>query len=105
MMEITTDKDYKVNDNESGFVPPAKEVVKEEKKESYVPPPPYKPFIMFAQRLTKAKIEDHFRKFVEILKRLYINIPLIEVLSQILYYVIFLMEFYQTSENWKISKL
>lgn len=35
-----------------------KKVVKEEKEDSYVAPPPYKPPIPFPQRFMKAKIEE-----------------------------------------------
>ncbi|XP_050875658.1 uncharacterized protein LOC127079297 [Lathyrus oleraceus] len=100
-MEITTDKGHEGNDNKNGYVPfekegeliqPANEVAKEEKEGSYVPLPPYKPHIPFLQRLVKTKIEYHFRKFVEVLKKLYINIPFTEALSQMPSYAKFLKE-------------
>lgn len=40
------------------------------------PPPP------FPQRIRKAKEEQQFGKFLEILKQLHINIPLIEAIEQ-----------------------
>lgn len=58
----------------------------------YVPPPPYKPHIPFSQILLKPKIEDQFRKFVEVLQKLYINIPFTEALSEMPSYTKFLKE-------------
>lgn len=52
--------------------------------------PPYKPLIPFLKRLIKAKIEEHSKKFVEILKNLYNNIPFTKSLSQISSYTKFL---------------
>ncbi|XP_073221659.1 uncharacterized protein [Cicer arietinum] len=53
---------------------------------------PYKPPIPFSQRFTKAKIEEQFRKFVELLKKVNINISLTEALSQMPSYAKFLKE-------------
>ncbi|KEH15543.1 hypothetical protein MTR_0848s0010, partial [Medicago truncatula] len=49
----------------------------ETKVESEKPnvPPPYKPKIPFEQRFTKSKLDEKFRKFVEMLNKLYINVP------------------------------
>ncbi|XP_050914876.1 uncharacterized protein LOC127129794 [Lathyrus oleraceus] len=80
------------HEDEGKSTPPINEVVEEEKEESYAPPPPYKPLIPFPQRLVKAKIIDHFRNFVEVLKKLYINIPFTETLLQIPSYAKFLKE-------------
>jgi hypothetical protein len=38
--------------------------------------------IPFPQRLAKFKLDEQFRKFIEMLKKLYINIPFVEALSQ-----------------------
>lgn len=48
--------------------------MEEEKEKPYVTHSPYKPLIPFLQRAAKAKIEEKFSKFVELLKKLYINI-------------------------------
>ncbi|KAJ8767170.1 hypothetical protein K2173_013567 [Erythroxylum novogranatense] len=51
--------------------------------EKYIPPPPYKPPIPFPQRLHRANLDQQFGKFVDILKKLYVNIPFTEALTQI----------------------
>ena len=68
-----------------------KEGVEEEKEKLYVPPPPYKPLISFP-RLAKSKSEGQFKKFVELLKKLYVNIPFIEAIIQMPSYAKFLKE-------------
>ncbi|XP_021645418.2 uncharacterized protein LOC110638981 [Hevea brasiliensis] len=58
---------------------------KEDKKkieEKYVPPAPYKPPLPFPQRFHKAQLDKQFGKFLEVLKKLYINIPFTDVISQ-----------------------
>ena len=44
-------------------------------------PTPYSPPLPFPQRMVKTKIDLQFGKFLEVLKKLYINIPLTEALS------------------------
>ncbi|XP_057994354.1 uncharacterized protein LOC131174615 [Hevea brasiliensis] len=68
---------------------------KETKKgfeEKYVPPAPYKPPLPFPQRFQKAKLDKQFRKFLEVLKKLYFNIPFTDVISQMPSYAMFLKE-------------
>ncbi|MCI24086.1 hypothetical protein A2U01_0045269, partial [Trifolium medium] len=50
-------------------------------------PPP-----SFPQRLRKAKEEKQFDKFIEIMKQLHINIPLIEAIQQMPYYSKFMKD-------------
>ncbi|KAI5397457.1 hypothetical protein KIW84_063321 [Lathyrus oleraceus] len=64
----------------------------EVKEKPYVPPPPYKPPIMYPQRLANSKTAGQFRKFVELLKQLNITIPFIEAITQIPSYSKFLKE-------------
>ena len=45
-------------------------------------PPPSKPKVPFPQRFTNSKLEAQFKKFVDMLKKIYINIPFTEALSQ-----------------------
>ncbi|XP_058003777.1 uncharacterized protein LOC131180166 [Hevea brasiliensis] len=52
-----------------------KKKVEKEEEEKYVPPPPYKPPLPYPQRFQKAKLDKQFEKFLEVLKKLYINIP------------------------------
>lgn len=82
--------DEKKNESkESEKTQPTCEFLEEEKEKTYVPSPSYKPHIPFPQRSAKAKIKKHFKKFVEIFKNVYINIPFIEELFQISYYTQF----------------
>ncbi|XP_057775327.1 uncharacterized protein LOC130994297 [Salvia miltiorrhiza] len=55
---------------------------KEKKKEVYKAPPPYCPPIPFPQRLPKNNVESEFSKFLEIFRKVNINIPLVEALQQ-----------------------
>ena len=43
---------------------------------------PYKPPIPFPQRLAKVKFKAEIEKFLEALKRLYINIPFLDAISE-----------------------
>lgn len=52
-----TEKEPVSTEKENKQTPKVNEVVEEDKKESYVPPPPYKISIMFPQRFAKEKIE------------------------------------------------
>ena len=54
--------------------------------------PPYKPKTPFPQRFVKSKLDEKFRIFVEMLNKLYINVPFTEVLTQMSSYAKFLKE-------------
>jgi len=68
---------------------PQGEEIKVESEKS-ITPPPYKPKIPFPQRIAKSKLDEQFRKFVEMLNKLYIIVPFTEVLTQM--YAKFLKE-------------
>ncbi|KAJ9180990.1 hypothetical protein P3X46_009167 [Hevea brasiliensis] len=55
-------------------------------------PEPYQPPLPFPWRFQKAKLDKQFRKFLEVLQKLYINIPFTEALSQMPSYAKFLKE-------------
>ena len=55
-------------------------------------PPPYVPPVPFPQRLTKAKIDDQYAKFLEVLKQLTISIPFTDALIQMPSYSKFLKD-------------
>ncbi|KAL5782063.1 hypothetical protein ACOSP7_007092 [Xanthoceras sorbifolium] len=61
-----------------------------------LPPPPevmaYVPPIPYPQRLKKYKDEKSFKKFLEVFKKLHINIPFVEALAQMPTYVNILKE-------------
>ena len=50
----------------------------------------YKPPIPFPQRLQKAKLEEQFSKFLNMLKKIEINIPFSEALTQMSHYAKFM---------------
>lgn len=58
-----------------------------EKEKPYVPPPPYKPKIPYPQRLAKTKNGGQFKKFIEVLKQLYVTVPFVEAITQMHSYV------------------
>eukprot|EP00257_Ricinus_communis_P016231 XP_015574332.1 uncharacterized protein LOC107261208 [Ricinus communis] len=63
----------------------------EEKKEPIVIKP-YKPPIPFLQRLAQAKLEKKYGKFLDILKKLQINIPFLDAISEMPSYAKFLKD-------------
>ena len=52
----------------------------------------YTPAVPFPQRLQKARREEQFSKFLEIFKKIEINIPFVEAINQMLNYAKFLKE-------------
>jgi len=44
-------------------------------------PAPYKPKIPFPQRFAKSKLDEQFKKFIEMMNKLYIDVPFTEVLT------------------------
>ena len=52
----------------------------------------YKPQVPFPQRLQKAKLEEKFSKFLNMLKKIEINIPFSEALTQMPHYVKFMKD-------------
>lgn len=53
---------------------------------------PYEPPIPFPRRLKKQKLEQQYKKFLEVFKKLHINIPLADALFQMPSYVKFLKD-------------
>ena len=53
---------------------------------------PYTPPLPFPQRMAKAKLDLQFEKFLEASKKLYVNIPFTDALSQMRPYAKFLKE-------------
>jgi len=50
------------------------------------------PLLSSPQRFAKTRLDSQFVKFLDVLKKLHVNIPFINALSQILMYVKFLKE-------------
>ncbi|CAM8956969.1 unnamed protein product [Rhodiola kirilowii] len=62
-------------------------------KAPYKEPPPYVPRVPFPQRLVKTtKLDKEFGKFVDILKRLYVHMPFVDLVSKAPLYNKFLKE-------------
>ena len=49
--------------------------------EKPIVPTPYKPKIHFAQRFAKPNLDAQFKKFVDMMKKIYINVPFTQALS------------------------
>ncbi|KAI3461988.1 hypothetical protein Pfo_018651 [Paulownia fortunei] len=71
---------------------PSKEV--DEPKSKLFPdnPPPYVPPIPFPQRFQKQKLDKQFPKFLDVFKKLHINIPFADALEQMPSYIKFMKE-------------
>ncbi|CAM8916768.1 unnamed protein product [Rhodiola kirilowii] len=54
----------------------------EKKEEEPVLMRKYVPMVPFPQRLNKSKLDAHFQRFVEMLKKLYVTLPFHEVITQ-----------------------
>ena len=52
----------------------------------------YNPPVPFPQRLHKAKLEEHFSKFLNMFKKIEINIPFLEALTQMPHYAKFMKD-------------
>ena len=50
----------------------------------------YVPHIPFSQRMQKSKLDDQFAKFLNMFKKLEVNIPFAEALAQMLRYAKFM---------------
>ncbi|XP_016185579.1 uncharacterized protein LOC107627241 [Arachis ipaensis] len=80
------------------------ETKKEEKIVDPVPPKqvlkPYVPKLPYPQRLRKDGKDSQFSRFLEIFKKLQINIPFTEALEQMSLYAKFLKELMTRKKNW-----
>ncbi|XP_052118870.1 uncharacterized protein LOC127748410 [Arachis duranensis] len=63
--------------------------------------PEYKPKMPYPQRLQKASKEKQFSKFVDVFKKLQINIPFAEALEQMPLYAKFMKELLTNKRKWK----
>ncbi|CAM8956512.1 unnamed protein product [Rhodiola kirilowii] len=61
--------------------PPAP-TVEEKKEEEPILMRKYVPMVPFPQRLNKSKLDAHFQRFIEMLKKLYVTLPFHEVITQ-----------------------
>nr|GEV32697.1 reverse transcriptase domain-containing protein [Tanacetum cinerariifolium] len=66
-------------------------------------PKPYKPKILYPQRLRKERMEAHYRKFLDMIRAIRINVPLVNVLAGMPNYGKFLKEL--ISNKHKIEQI
>jgi len=104
------DKNEHVENLEKGMSSPSKEVIDDvihksdevPKDPKTITRKPYTPPLWFPQRMAKAKIGSQFGNFLEVLKKLYINILFTEALTQMPSYAKFLKEI--MSNKWKLEE-
>ena len=60
--------------------------------EKQITPPPFKPKIPFPQRFAKTKLDEQFKKFIEMMNKIYIDVPFTDVLTQMPTYAKILKE-------------
>lgn len=65
----------------------------------------YMPSILFPQCLAKIKLDEQFKFFFKMIKKLYVNIPFIEALQQMSTYCKFLKKILANKRKLKITKL
>jgi len=88
--ESSHDKKEHVENDKKEMSPPSKEVIGDvvhksdevHKDSKITPPKPYTPPLPSPQRMGKARLDLQFEKFLQVLKKLYINIPFTEALTQ-----------------------
>jgi len=61
-----------------------------EQESKTLPPKPYTPPLPFPQRFARTKLKSQFGKFLDMLKKLHVNVPFFDALSQMLLYDKFL---------------
>jgi len=83
--------------------PLSEEVLRESKKP--LDSPTHKPKIPFPQRLAKPNMEAQFNKFVDMLKKICINIPFAEALSQMPLYAKFLKDIFSKKRKIENTKI
>ncbi|XP_021754566.1 uncharacterized protein LOC110719897 [Chenopodium quinoa] len=74
-------------------------VEEEPKEETPQPLAPYVPKVPFPQRLAQAKLEKKCGKFIDILKKLHINIPFLDAISEMPSYAKFLKDMLSNKKN------
>ena len=63
----------------------------------------YMPYVPFPQRQQRARMEERFSKFLDMLKQIEINIPFVEALAQMPNYAKFLKDIMSNSEEGVVS--
>jgi len=69
-----------------------KSEIEPSKESNSLSPRPYIPLLPFPQRFAKAQLDSQFDKFLDMLKKLHVNVPFIDILSPMPLYAKFLEE-------------
>ena len=91
-MEREKEKDKGATSLPSRSEPREKRENEKEQESKTISPKPYMPPLPFPQRFARAKIESQFGKFLNMLKKLHINVPFLGALSQMPLYAKFLKD-------------
>ncbi|CAM8906093.1 unnamed protein product [Rhodiola kirilowii] len=67
---------------ENSEVEPQAPIEEEKEHEEPILTRKYVPMVPFSQRLNKSKLDAHFQRFIEMLKKLYVTLPFHEVITQ-----------------------
>ncbi|XP_016206599.1 uncharacterized protein LOC107646973 [Arachis ipaensis] len=92
--------ELKEKDEEPQASNKGKQVMEEHSQEQRKDAKPYTPPLPYPQRLQKELKDQQFPKFLEVFKKLEINIPLAEVLEQMPLYAKFLKELINKKKSW-----
>ena len=57
------------------------------------------PIVPYPERLKKSKLDNQFGKFMEIFKKLHINIPFVDALEQVPSYVKFMKDILENTRK------
>ncbi|XP_073133925.1 uncharacterized protein [Henckelia pumila] len=68
------------------------EIIVEEKKSSVEEKPMFKPTLPYPQRFKKKALDEQFSKFLEIFKKIHINVPFVDALEQMPNYAKFIKD-------------
>lgn len=60
-----------------------KEKEPEKENQPYIPTPPYKPLIPYPQRLKQTKLDNQYKKLIQLIEKIHIEIHFIEAITQI----------------------
>jgi len=81
--EVESKKEYDkgVASLRSESEPQEKRESEKQKELKALTPKPYMPPLPFPQKFVKAKLDSQFGKFLDMLKKLHVNVPLLDALS------------------------
>ncbi|KAK8925800.1 hypothetical protein KSP39_PZI018378 [Platanthera zijinensis] len=99
LKQTNNDKENEVEVLEEKKTEPSAEMIKKKENPIIYPPPP------FPQRLRKSKLDQQFQKFVEIFKKLQINIPFAEALEQMPSYVKFMKDILSKKRKFGVNEM